>query len=297
MQIFLPITLVAAALQTARFSLQKQLKTLGLSTLSATAARFVTASPLAIVLTAVLMAWRGYGWPSLAASFWPAAAMGGLAQIAATFFTVSLFSQRSFAVGIAFTKTEVLQVALFSALFLGETVSGAGLVAILVGIMGVLILTRPPGGWQGDFLNKATLLGLAAGGLFGAASVGYRAATLAVGNDDAFFRAVFSLAVVTTFQTLILLPWLFWRERGEMARIAVARRPAFWAGVTGMLASLGWFWAFALMNAAYVRAIGQVELVFTLMVSTFIFHERPSIRELVGIGLMALSIIGIVLAA
>lgn len=296
MHIFLPITVIAAGLQTARFSFQKQLKTLGLSTLSATAARFVTASPLAVLLTAFIMVWRGYGWPSLAPSFWPAAIVGGVSQVAATFFTVSLFSRRSFAVGIAFTKTEVLQVAVFSAIFLGETVSEAGLAAIVVGVLGVLILTRPPGGWQGDFLNKAALLGLAAGGLFGVSAVGYRAATLAVGNDDAFFRAVFSLAMVTSFQTLCLLPWLIWRDKGEVARIAAARRPVFWAGVTGMLASLCWFWAFALMNATYVRAIGQVELVFTLLVSMFIFRERPSARDLLGIGLLTLSIIGIVLA-
>lgn len=49
------------------------------------------------------------------------------------------------------------------------------------------------------------------------------------------------------------------------------------------------------MNAAYVRAVGQVELVFTLAVSTLIFHEIPSRREVFGIGLLALSIIGIVL--
>lgn len=292
---FLLITLVAAALQTARFSLQKQLKTLGLSTLAATASRFVTASPLALMLTAVLMLAYGYGWPALAPGFWPAAMVGGAAQIAATFCTVSLFSRRSFAVGIAFTKTEVLQVALFSAVFLGERVSAPGLLAILIGVAGVLVLTRPKGGWKGDFLNKATVLGLLAGGLFGAASVGYRAATLAVGNDDAFFRAAFALAAVTTFQTLMLLPWLIWFERGEMARIAAARRPAFWAGVTGMLASVGWFWAFALMNAAYVRAVGQVELLFTVAVSTFVFGERPSRRGMVGIGLLALSIAGIAL--
>jgi drug/metabolite transporter (DMT)-like permease len=121
---FLPITLIAAALQTARFSFQKQLKVLGLSTFSATAARFVTASPLAILLTLGLMLWHGYGWPDLAPGFWLWALSGGATQIVATFFTVSLFAQRSFAVGIAFTKTEVLQVALFSAVFLGETVSG-----------------------------------------------------------------------------------------------------------------------------------------------------------------------------
>lgn len=295
MALFLPITLIAAALQTARFSLQKQLKSLGLSTLAATAARFVTAAPLALLLTGALMLWRGYGWPVLAPGFWPAALVGGAAQIAATFCTVALFSQRSFAVGIAFTKTEVLQVALFSAVFLGESVPVPGFLAILIGVIGVFILTRPPGGWQGDFFYKATILGLAAGALFGAASVGYRAATLAVGNDDAFFRAVFALAAVTTFQTLLLLPWLIWFERGEAARIVAARRPAFWAGVTGMMASVCWFWAFALMNAAYVRAVGQVELLFTLGVSTFVFHERPSRRELAGIGLLVVSIIGIVL--
>ena len=295
MVLFLPITLVAAALQTARFSLQKQLKTLGLSTLSATAARFVTASPLAILLTLLLMVWRGYGVPTLAGSFWPAVLIGGAAQIAATFLTVSLFSQRSFAVGIAFTKTEVMQVALFSAVFLGESVSAGGLAAILTGVVGVLILTRPPGGWSGDILNTATFMGLGAGALFGVASVAYRAATLAVSIDDVFFRAVFALAAVTTGQVVMLLPWLIWFEKGEVSAIAAARRPAFWAGVTGMLASVCWFWAFALMNAAYVRAVGQVELLFTLVVSTYVFREIPSRRELFGIGLLALSIIGIVL--
>ena len=122
MHLFLPITLIAAALQTARFSLQKQLKTLGLSTLAATASRFVTASPLAIILTAASMVWRGYNWPVLASGFWPAAMAGGAAQIMATFCTVALFSQRSFAVGIAFTKTEVRLVTLFLAVFLGEHV-------------------------------------------------------------------------------------------------------------------------------------------------------------------------------
>jgi drug/metabolite transporter (DMT)-like permease len=172
-----------------------------------------------------------------------------------------------------------------------------GFASILLGLAGVLILTRPKGGWKGDFLNRATLLGLAAGALFGVASVAYRAATLAVGREDAFFRAVFSLAVVTTLQVIFLSPWLIRSKKDEVSRIAAARLPAFWAGVTGMLASLGWFWAFALMNAAYVRAVGQVELLFTLAVSTYVFREIPSRRELLGIALLALSIIGIVLSA
>ncbi len=298
MELWVIITIAAAAMQTLRFSLQKQLKVLGLSTAAATASRFVFAAPLALAGTVALMATRGYAMPDLSGAFWLAVVGGGLAQIVATFCTVTLFSQRSFAVGIAFTKTEVLQVAIFSALILGERVSGSGLAAILIGLAGVLVLSRPAQGWSlRGFANPATFLGVVAGGLFGVSAIAYRAATLAIAVDDALFRAVFALAAVTSVQTLIMLPYLIWREPGEVGRVVAARRPAFWVGVTGMLGSLGWFVAFALQNAAYVRSVGQIELVFTVLVSTLVFGERPSQRELLGIGLLAASIIGIVLAS
>ena len=292
------VTIAAAAMQTVRFSLQKQLKALGLSTASATASRFLFAAPLAIGGAAAFMLVRGYGFPALSATFWIAAALGGLAQILATFCTVALFSQRSFAVGIAFTKTEILQVALFSALFLGEPVGPVAVLAIIVGLAGVLILSRPAGGWAlRGWVSTASALGMTAGGLFGASAVGYRAATVEIDNPDAVFRAIFALAAATSVQSVMLLPWLIWREPGELTRITAARRPAFWVGVTGMLGSLGWFTAFALQNAAYVRSVGQVELIFTVLVSTYVFRERPSTRELAGIALLAGSIIGIVVAS
>ena len=298
MELWVIVTIAAAAVQTLRFSLQKQLKGLGLSTASATASRFVVAAPLAFAATAVLMALRGHGFPALSGTFWLAVVSGGMAQIIATFCTIALFSHRSFAVGIAFTKTEVLQVAIFSALILNERISALGVVAILIGLAGVLILSRPQGGWASQgWLGRAGLLGLLAGGLFGASAIGYRAATVEISNDDALFRALFALAAVTLVQTAMLLPYLLWREPGEMTRIVAARRPAFWVGVTGMLGSLGWFVAFALQNAAYVRSVGQIELVFTVIVSTFVFRERPSRRELAGIGLLAASILGIVWAS
>lgn len=296
MEPWILVTIAAAAIQTLRFSLQKQLKSLGLSTTAATASRFVFAAPLALVGTGLLMALQGHVFPTLSIRFWLAVVAGGAAQIVATFCTVALFSQRSFAVGIAFTKTEVLLVALFSAVILREPVGATALAAMLVGFGGVLLLSRPAGGWGiRGFASQASLLGLIAGGLFGVAAICYRAATVQIADPDALFRAAFALSAVTSVQTLLLLPWLFWREPGEVTRIVAARRPAFWVGVTGLMGSLGWFVAFALQNAAYVRSVGQVELIFTVMVSTFVFRERPSLRELTGIALLAASIIGIVI--
>ena len=56
-------------------------------------------------------------------------------------------------------------------------------------------------------------------------------------------------------------------------------------GFFGALASLCWFYAMSIQNVAYVRALGQIELVFTLLVSIFYFKEKISINEIIGIGI------------
>ncbi|MCF8487231.1 MAG: DMT family transporter [Rhodobacteraceae bacterium] len=293
MEIWILATLFAAAVQTVRFALQKRLKGLGLSTGGATLARFVWAVPIA---------WGAALWltagdvPPIAPAFWPWAMMGGLGQIVATFATITLFSLRSFAVGIAFTKTETIQVAAFSAMALGEAVSGTGLVAILLGVAGVIVLSRPQRISGAGWITPATGWGLLAGGLFGISAIGYRGATLAVQSPEALTRAMVALAAVTLFQTIVLGLWLMLRERGEVVRVARAWRATLPVGITGVLGSAGWFWAFALQNAAYVRSLGQIELIFSLLISVLWFRERPRLTDIGGMALLALSIVGIVWA-
>lgn len=298
MELWVFATIAAAAVQTIRFMLQKRLKGVGLSTGGATFSRFLFAVPLACLGVAFLMWLRGYDLVPLGPVFWGFAVAGGVAQIIATFCTVALFSERSFAVGIAFTKTETVQVALFSAVFLAEAVSGLGILAILIGLAGVLMLSRPVEGWiAGKILNRATVLGLLAGGFFGLSAIGYRGATLEIANPDPLFRALLALACVTGFQTLAMALWLRWREAGEMTKVLGAWRATLPVGVTGVLGSLGWFTAFALQNAAYVRSVGQVELIFSVLVSMLVFGEKPNLREVAGMALLAVSIIVIVALA
>lgn len=296
MELWVVVTFLAAAVQTLRFSLQKRLKGLGLSTAGATFSRFLFAVPLAGAGTLALAWAGGHALPVPGALFWAFAISGGVAQIIATFCTVALFSERSFAVGIAFTKTETIQVAAFSALLLGEKVSAAGAAAIGIGFAGVVLLSRPPGGWrQGGIFNRATVLGLLAGGFFGLSAIGYRGATQEIENADALFRAAMALACVTGFQTFAMALWLGFREPGEIGRVLRAWRATLPVGVTGVLGSFFWFIAFALQNAAYVRAVGQVELVFSILASTIFFREVPSRREVAGMAFLVLSILLIVL--
>jgi drug/metabolite transporter (DMT)-like permease len=299
MALWIPISLAAAAVQTLRFLLQRRLKGLGLSTGGATFSRFVFAAPLAWGTWFALSRAAGVSLAPPDAPFLGWALTGGLGQIVGTFCTVALFSERNFAVGIAFTKTETVQVALISALVLGEAVSAAGLVAILVGVGGVILLSWPRGARQGRgaFFSRAMAMGLVAGAAFAIAAIGYRAAALRLGEANYLIRAAFTLACVTTLQTLIMAAWLAWREPGTLGRVALAWRATALVGLAGMLGSLGWFTAFTLQNAAYVRALGQVELVFSVIVGRVFLGERISRREGLGMALLAASLLGIVLAA
>jgi drug/metabolite transporter (DMT)-like permease len=293
------ISLAAGVVQTIRFLLQKQLKSAGFSTGGATFSRFVFAVPIAWGTVALLVLAGGYALPAPGAAFWAFAFFGGLAQILGTLATVALFSQRNFAVGIAFTKTETVQVALFTAVLLGEAVSRLGFAAILIGVAGVILLSWPRGTslMSGAFLNRAMATGLVAGMAFAFAAIGYRGAALTLGTGDYFFRAAFTLACVTTLQTLTMLAMLRLGEPGQIGKVLAGWRKTVLVGITGTLGSLGWFTAFTLQNAAYVRALGQAELIFSLILGFLIFHERVTRRELLGMAFLAVSLPLVVLAA
>lgn len=286
-------TLPAALAQTARFALQKRLKSTGLSAGGATFSRFLFAAPIAWALTLILM---DGPLPALSARFWLFACLGGLAQVGATMATVALFGQKNFAVGVAFTKTETLMIAGFSALILSEPVGPGATLAILIGVFGVLLLSLSPG-TKLAFSPRALALGLTAGALFALAAIGYRGATSTLTEAPALLRASLTLACVTSFQTLAMLPYLGLFERGELPRVLARWRETVLVGVLGMVGSYFWFLAFSLQNAALVRAFGQLELIFSLIMGWVLFKERSSARELLGMALLAGSIVGVLLAA
>ena len=293
MEPWIAITIGAATAQTLRFMLQKRLKGMALSTAGATFARFIYSSPLVAVIAVVYANASRQGMPQIPPAFWPYALAGGTSQILATMCVVALFSHRNFAVGITFKKTEVLLSALFGFLILGDRFTTLTIVAMLIGLIGVLLLSDPPGGvgpWHKRIFNRATALGVGAGVLFGISGNGYRGASLSLAEGDVFYRAIVTLAIVTAFQTLTMALWLAWRERGEIMRVLVAWRVAGLVGITSMIGSICWFTAFTLQNAAYVNAVGQIELLFSLMIGAFVFGEKVTAREWQGLLLLTCSI-------
>ncbi len=298
MSLWIPVTIAAAFFQTLRFMLQKHLSRVDLSPAGATFARFFYSAPLVAVLLAVYLNATEQALPSLSLAFWIYGAAGGAAQIFATVCVVMLFKQRNFAVGITFKKTEVIQTVLVGLVILGEGVSIWGFAAILIGLIGVLLLSDPPGGdgvWLRRIANRAAGIGLVSGVFFAISGVCYRGASLEIASADPLLRAGVTLSAVTAMQMVAMAVWLRLREAGEITAVWRVRKVAGWIGLTSMAGSMCWFTAFTLQTAAYVNALGQVELIFSLIASTLFFREAVSRREIFGIAILGISILMLIL--
>ncbi|MEM6386179.1 MAG: DMT family transporter [Pseudomonadota bacterium] len=291
MEIWIVFSLVAALAQSLRFAVQKVLAAGALSPAAATWARFLWSWPLAIGLVACYVRLSGADWPAITPHFLAFGLAGGVFQILATICTVSLFHHRAFAVGITFKKTEVMLTALVGYVILGDVIPAWGAAAIALGFVGVLLLSEPPSG--GGIINRAAGIGVLSGVLFALSAVTYRGAALALNSGDPILTGGITLAVVAAWQTLVLWFWLVLKEPGQVTQTLRAWRPTLTVSLFSLIGSWSWFAAFSLMNAAYVFAVGQVELVFSLVIGWVWFGERLTAREGLGIVVLAISILSI----
>ena len=299
--LWIPITIAAAFLQNLRSALQKSIKG-RLSNAGAAYARFFYAWPFALLYTWALTGGAGYQVPSPNPTFLIYCALGGLAQILFTVVLLWMFSFRSFAVGTTFSKLEVVLIAFLGAVLLGDVVSPLAALAIALGAVGTVLLSLQETQMSLSSLvrgmgEKVTLVGLLCAALLGASVVFFRGAALNLGHDNFVVAASYALSVALVMQTLMMGAWFMLFDRPQLRRVMAEWRRALPIGFVGMACSVCWFTAFTLQNAAYVRALGQVELLFTIGASIFVFKERVTPTELIAIGLIVCAILLILLAS
>jgi drug/metabolite transporter (DMT)-like permease len=298
-ELWIPITIFAAFCQNLRTAMQKHLKG-KLGTTGATFIRFGYGVPFAFMYLLVLHFVFKHPLPSPNSTMLIAGALGGLAQIFGTFLLIYLFSFRNFAVGTAYSKTEPIQAAVFGFLVLGEHVSLPAAICILIGIVGVIVisLARVPltiSAVRSSLIGRPALVGLASAAFFGASAVAYRTASLSLEGTGVPMQAAYALVYATMFQTLVMGVWMAIREQDQLRAVATNWRSAVWVGASGVAGSVGWFTAMTLQNVAYVRALAQIELVFTFLVSWLVFKEVIVRSEILGCVLIVAAVIGIIL--
>jgi drug/metabolite transporter (DMT)-like permease len=225
-------TLIAAAAQTARNAMQREL-TATLGTVGATHVRFLFGFPFAIAFLAVLLLVTGEHLPQMPPVFWSWVVAGALTQIAATALMLSVMGERSFVVAYAYIKTEPVQVALFGVIFLGDHVTPLSAAAILIATAGVIIISLKPGAAHASTL-RSTAVGILSGTMFALSAIGYRGAILSLNHPNFVLAATVTLAIGLVMQAALLSLYLALRDPKVLRDIARAPgghrcSPASWA--------------------------------------------------------------------
>lgn len=285
-------TLIAAAAQTARNTAQSGL-TAKIGTLGATQVRFVFGLPFALLFLWLVTLATGEAVPGLTAPSLAYTTLGAVAQIAGTALMLLTMKSRSFAVTTAWIKTEPVMVALIAAITIGDALTPAKLLAIVVATAGVVILSTKPETTRGmlrDWGPAAT--GLLAGLLFGVAAIGFRGGILNLPEGSFLIRASTILVLSLALQSVLLLAWLAVFDRRAVTASFGVWRTSLLAGFLGAFASQFWFIGFSLTTAANVRTLALVEVLMALAVSALVLRQPVSTRQKLG---MAVIVAGVAL--
>lgn len=295
---WIPITLAAATFQILRTARQHQLAD-RLSTNAAGFVRYLYGAPLALVVATITFGVLGRTLPDVPARFWVIVTVAGTAQILGTIALLRSFRLRDFAIGTVYAKTEVIQVAIISAVVLSEPLAPLGWIGAALCTAGVVWLASR--GSIGSVLRRAgdpaAVMGVLAGGLFGAAAVGIRAASTTLDGTGPWERAIFTLTAMLCIQTVVNVGHLALTEPHGIVAAARAWRVAFPVGVFSLCGSIGWALAVTLENAAKVRTLGQVEVVIAFVISHRRLgeaHDRTDLAAtaLVLAGVIAVAVLG-----
>ena len=295
MPIWAIIAALAAFAQTARNAGQKHLATT-MSAWSASWVRFLFGVPFAFGYMAFAIGRRDTSAPDVHAAFFVWCAGTAVAQILATVLLVKLFGLRNFAVGSAYARTETIPTAILGASVFGEAIDAAGWTAILVSGIGVMLISLARQGVGmasliGSAFNRAAGIGLLSGLFFALASLFLRQASLSLSDVDVMTTASMTFVTVIVMQTVGLGIYVAATRPWEIAAIGRAWKAAVFVGFTSALGSAGWFTAMTIERASYVKAVGQIEFVLAIAVSILVFKERPSLREMIGMSLVAVGIV------
>ena len=275
------VAIFAAALQTFRSAFQKRMIP-DIGKFGATYIRFIYALPFTFLIFIFWFFILKNEIPKLnnLAIFY--CFIGALCQVLFTLLLMIIFSYRNFAAGIAFSKTEVLFAALIEIFILNIVFLPIINFGIILGVFAVIFLSVAKETTNindvlvkisKSFFTFSTLFGVLTGLILAGSTVGYRMAIINV--EGHILDATIYLSILAVFiQSIMMGVWLYYYKRDEFKLVFQFWKKSLPAGICGSGATAGWFLAFALATAAEVRAVGQIELIFSIIISIIFLKKK-----------------------
>ena len=271
---------MAAFMQAWRNAFQKQLSTT-VDVYGVTLARFIFALPLALLYISCL-----YHFQPVTDSvhfnlrFAIYVLIAALSQIAATALMVQLFKQRNYAIGVGLA-------AIIAVVFLSDHLSLLGWFGVAVGGFAVFLMSK--GRDFSDFSVQTLCIGIGSGLCFAITSLLVREASLELDNLPFIHRAAWVLLMVIGTQCFLLLMYLGIFRRATLWAMWQRIGLTFRVSLCSFLASLGWFSAMSMQSVPIVKTLGQVEIIFSMLISAYFFKEKLARAEHLGIVLVVIA--------
>ncbi|RFS30939.1 DMT family transporter [Acinetobacter sp. SWAC5] len=287
-------TLMAAFMQSWRNAFQKQLSST-VDVYGVTLARFLFGFPFA----GAYIFWLYQAHPitvhaEFTSKFWLYIFFAGCSQILATILMVMLFKQKNYAIGVGLAKSEAILAALISVIFLQEYLSFFAWIGVLIGGIAVFLLSKGQG--LKSLSVPTLLIGVGSGLCFAITSLLVREASLELTALPFLYRASWVLLCVIGFQCLIMLLYLVLFSRKTLVAMYERIGLTFKVSVCSFLASLGWFTAMSMQSVAIVKTLGQIEVLFSLLISAFFFKEKLARTDHWGLLLVVIAAIMVIWA-
>ncbi|MEZ8686654.1 multidrug transporter [Vibrio splendidus] len=282
---WIAFTLLAAFSQSWRNAFQSKLSGT-MSVAGVTLARFIWAGPIALIYLCALYQWKPVSTPDFSGEFVFYIIAAAIMQILATGLMVMLFKLENYAIGAGLAKCEAPVSAVLSVLFFGTALTLTGWIGVLIGTLGVLIMSSASG-WR-SLSPKVFLLGMACSTAFALTSLWVREASLSIGLPFPH-SAAWVLFLVISLQTVIICTYLFFRERDTLGLIFKKSKLVIMTSLASVIGSLGWFSAMSLQAVPYVKTLGQVEVIFMVLISYFWLGQSIARKDILALILLSIA--------
>ena len=282
---WIAFTLLAAFSQSWRNAFQSKLSGT-MSVAGVTLARFIWAGPIALIYLCALYQWQPVAVPSFSGKFGFFIVAAAIMQILATGLMVMLFKLENYAIGAGLAKCEAPVSAVLSVLFFGTALTVTGWIGVLIGTLGVLIMSSSSG-WR-SLSPKVFLLGMACSTAFALTSLWVREASLSIGLPFPH-SAAWVLFLVISLQIVIICTYLFFRERDTLRQIFTKSKLVVMTSLASVIGSLGWFSAMSLQAVPYVKTLGQIEVVFMVLISYFWLGQSIARKDILALILLSIA--------
>ena len=291
------ITVIASLSQTLRSVFQKNLIEY-VGVLTSAYSRFIFALPFVTLLAVFFLDTQDLViLKNFSSTAWFFLIAASICQILFTIILIKLFTLRSFAIGVAFSKTEVIQTTLLEIIIVGFILTSQVLLAIIIGFIGMLFMSKQKliGNMKYNSLFfKQVTLGVSCGIFLGLSSVLYKVALDTVTSDLIYKKVLVLSFLALAFQSAIFGTYIIVTEGTQNAlKLMLIWKRGLPVGFFAFAATFCWFYAFSLVDATLVRAVGQLEIVFSVLISFIFYKERITGFELIGMSLITISILAL----